>query len=143
MGAFPFQSEESMSSIVVLLSLFLVPFLYAALVKLAALLFRRTKLSWKHALLFALMAFLVGVAGTLLNKTTGSLLPVPLAALIGLSIQLALGGWYLGSRASTQQGAPLAFKGGVVLSLVVYLIVVLIGVTTAVVVPLMQQAGRA
>ena len=132
-----------MSAILVLLPLFLVPFFYAALVKLAALLFRRTKLSWKHALLFGLMAFVVGVAGTLLNKATGSVLPLPLAALIGLSIQLALGGWYLGSRASTQQGAPLAFKGGVVLSLVAYLIVVIVGVIAAVVVPLMQQAGHA
>jgi hypothetical protein len=132
-----------MSAILVLLPLLLVPFLYAALVKLAAFVFRRTKLSWKHALLFALMAFLVGVAGTLLNKATGSLLPLPLAALISFSIQLALGGWYLGSRASTQQGAPLAFKGGIVLSLVAHLMVVVAGVAAAVVVPLVQQAGHA
>ena len=132
-----------MSAILILLPLLLVPFLYAALVKLAALVFRRTKLAWKHAFLFALLAFLVGVLGTLLNKATGSLLPLPLAALIALSIQLALGGWYLGSRATTQQGVPLAFKGGVILLLVAYVMVVVIGVAAAIVVPLMQRAGHA
>jgi hypothetical protein len=135
--------KEQMSIAFALLPLALVPCLYAALVKVAAFLFRRTQLRWSHALVYGFLALVVGAAGTLLNRVLGSPLPLPLALLGGLALQLTLGGWYFGPRATTATGASLEFKGGVLLSLVAYGLVFVLGVVVAVVVPALYRAGQA
>jgi hypothetical protein len=78
---------------------------YIACIKLAARLYRRTQLSWKHAAVFGVLLFLVLLAvGTCvrwLNLVSG---PVPSSLLdiaTGLLAQLAVGGWFLGPRART------------------------------------------
>ena len=128
-----------MSAISIFLPLFLVPLAYAAILKLSALLLRRMTLSWKHAVLFALMALVVGVVGTTLNKATGSAVAMPLVVLVGLVLQLALGGWYLGPRAKTRDEVPVAFKGGALLSLLAYLMIAVVGIG----IPLAFRASNA
>jgi len=85
----------------------------------------------------------VGAAGALLNRVLGSPLPLPLAFLAGLALQLALGGWYLGPRATTAVGASLEFKGAVLLSLLAYGLLLAFGVLAAVIVPALHRAGQA
>jgi hypothetical protein len=132
-----------MSSAISLLPIALVPCLYAALVKLAAFVVRRTKLRWSQALIYGVLALVVGAAGAVLNKASGSLLPLPVALLAGLAVQLVLGGWYFGPRATNTAGTPIRFKGGVVLSLVAYLLVFALGVLAAIVVPALNRGGQA
>ena len=133
-----------MVAIFVLLQLALVVIFYAALTKLAARIFRRTQLSWKHAFVFGALATLIGTLGAVVNQGLGGVLPLPVALALGLGIQLCLGGWYLGTRARTGSGEPLAFKGGVLLSLVAYCIIFVVGVVAGVVIPMLaHRAGQA
>ena len=130
-----------MSIVISLLPLMLVPVLYAALVKLAALLLARTKLRWSHALVFGLLGTLLGAGAALANKATGSVVPTAGAILIGLALQLTLGGWYFGPRAFNATGNPVRFKGGVVLSLLAFVLVLVVGVLPAVVLPALLGGG--
>ena len=124
-----------------LLPLVLAPCLYAALTKLAAFVFRRAHLRWSHALVYGFLAFALGATGALLNVALGSPLPLPLTLLAGLALQLALGGWYLGPRVATAAGTTLKFKGGVLLSLVAYGLVIAFGIMAAVIVPALHRAA--
>lgn len=121
----------------------LLPLFYALFTKAAAFLFRRTQLSWVHAIVFGVLVLLVGGVGTVLNRVMGMPLPLPLAVLLGLVTLLAVGGWYLGPRAKTAEGAPLQFKGGALLSLVAYGLVFALGIGAAVLLPLLQHARQA
>lgn len=122
------------------LPLLLMPVLIALLAKTAAFVFRRTQLRWLQALVFGILVLLMGGVGTALNRTAGPLPPV-LSVLLGLAAVLLVGGWYLGSRAKTANGAPLQFKGGALLSLVLYGLVMILGTCVAVLVPLLQNVG--
>jgi len=112
-----------MNTLAMSLPLLLAPVLYAALVKIAALILRRIQLSWKHALLFGLLAMAVGAVTTFANFATGRIVPVPLAVLLGVAIQLAIGGWYLKDRAQLASGAPIGLVRGALLPLVAIAIV--------------------
>ena len=131
-----------MSAFLMLVPLLLVPVFYALLVKFAAFLVRRTQLSWKNALVFGLLTLAVALVGALANRITGQLLPVFLVGLLGIAIQLAVGGWYLGPRATTSLGEQLGFGRGVVLSLATFGIVFVVGILLAVVLPAVQSASR-
>jgi hypothetical protein len=131
-----------MSAAFSLLPLVLLPVIYASLIKLAARLLRRTQLSWKHAILFGTIALVVGVIGTLANQSTGQVLPPLVAGLIGKAIQLALGGWYLGTRALAVSDEPVGFGRGVLLSLIALGIVFGIGVAATALLPALQHASN-
>ena len=116
---------------------------YIACIKLAARLYRRTQLSWKHAAVFGVVLFLVLLAiGTCvrwLNLVSG---PVPSSLLdiaTGLGAQLAVGAWFLGPRARTTAGAPVAFKGGALLALIAYVLVFSLSTATALLLPLLAR----
>ncbi|KQV60832.1 hypothetical protein ASC95_05240 [Pelomonas sp. Root1217] len=128
-----------MSGFIALVPLLLVPLLYAVLVKLAARLLRRMQLSWKHALLFGLIALVVGAIGTVANQSTGRVLPALVAGLLGVAIQLVVGGWYLGPRARTASGELIGFGRGALLSLVAFGIVFAIGIAAAFLLPVGKQ----
>lgn len=123
------------------LPLLLAPLLYAALAKAAAFLFRRTQLSWLHALVFGFLVLLIGGAGAVLNRISGFPLPTAVALLLGLIVLLMLGGLYLGPRARTAGGVALQFKGGVLLALVMYGLVFVLGIIAAVGLPMLQHAS--
>jgi hypothetical protein len=90
----------------------------AALLKLAAFLFKRTQLRWKHAVVWGLVAGAVGlVFGTLANNVPQPLVAASVyAAAVGVHVWFA--GWFLGSRANRQNAEPLGFKGGVALAII-------------------------
>jgi hypothetical protein len=107
-----------MTLMVSLIPLFLAPFLYAIVVKLAAFLFRRTILTWKHALIFGVLAIVIGACGTATNYVSGRLLAPLLTVLLGVAIQIVLGGWYLGSRARISEELSVGFVRGMFLTLI-------------------------
>lgn len=122
---------------------------YVACIKLAARLYRRTRLNWKHALVFGLLLFVVllavGAGARSLNLVSGPLLPALLDIITGLLAQLALGAWFLGPRARTGEGTPIAFKGGALLALIAYGLVFSLTVAATLVLPLLARiaGGRA
>lgn len=132
-----------MSPVISFLPLALTPCLYAGLVKLAALLYRRTRLKWSHALIYGVLTLIAGALGMVVHRVIGSGLSLPFVMVGGLALQLLLGGWYFRSRATTAEGAAVQFRGGVLLSLVAYLLVFVLGVVAAVVVPVLQRGGQA
>jgi hypothetical protein len=131
-----------MSDAIAFLPLALLAFFYCAVVKLAAFLFRRTQLRWPHAFVYGLSVIVVGVLGALLNRSFGFSLPLPVAFVCGLGLQLSLGGWYFGSRATTSFGSSLHFKGGVMLSLIAYGIIVALGIAFAIILPALLGPAR-
>jgi hypothetical protein len=130
-----------MSILISLVPLVAMVVMLATIAKLGAWLFRRTKLSWKHALIFAVFISVLSAGGAVLNRASGWMLPLPVAVLAGLALHLALGGWYFGPRASTAAGVPLAFKGGVLLALVAYGIAFVLGVVGALAIPMLHRGS--
>jgi hypothetical protein len=120
-----------MALIPVLLSLLLVVVMYASFAKLAARSYRRTKLSWKSAFGFgALVALLAGLATVL-----GGVVPVAVVLTAGLALVVAIGAWFLASRATDASGQPVGFKTAAVLSAIAVGMAFAIGVVLAVVLP--------
>lgn len=130
-----------MSAVFSLLPLAFTFVLYAVLIKLAARLYRRSLLPWKHAFAFGALAMLVGGLGALLNYASGFVLGPLLSVLLGLAVQLALGGWYLGPRVLSLSGHPVAFKGGASIAAIGVGIVFALGVVAAVLVPLLGRGS--
>lgn len=119
-------------SLLSLLPLLLAPVFYAALVKLSALVFRRTQLKWRQALLYGVLAVVLVSVGKLATLATGQFL---LTTLMSLAVQVAFGGWYLKDRARTTSGSPVGFYRAAMLAA----IPIAFGLVFAVVVPMMTQ----
>jgi hypothetical protein len=111
--------------------------LFALLAKFAARLYRSSKLSWKHALVYGLLVMFIGGAGAFVNILGGTVLGLLLGLFLGLTLQLALGGWYLGSRAFLPSGESLGFKAGALIAAMTFGIIFAIGVFAALIVPLL------
>jgi hypothetical protein len=105
--------------------------LYTSLVKLAAFLYRRALLSWRDACIFSLILLMVLGAGTLLNRLSGNAVPVALLVAAGLVIQVGIGAWFLAPRACSASGEPLGSKGGAMLALIAYALIVGLGALVA------------
>jgi hypothetical protein len=116
---------------------------YIACIKLAARLYRRSQLSWKHAAIFGVVLFLVLLAvGTCvrwLNLVSGPVFSSLLDIATGLLAQLAVGGWFLGPRARTADGVRLGFKGGALLALIAYALVFSLSMAAAFLLPLLAR----
>jgi hypothetical protein len=103
-------------------------------IKLAAVLYGRTRVSWTTAIAFVLLyyvvASVVAVIGLILLYLTAKLNPgyggprpelfFVLAVLIDLALRLGIGGSFFASRATTAAGEPLKFKRAATLSLIAY-----------------------
>ena len=124
-------------------------FAYVVCIKLAARLYRRAQLNWKHAVVFGVALFLVLFAvGACVRWLTPVSVPVFFSLLniaTGLLAQLALGAWFLGPRARTMAGAPIAFKGGALLALIAYGLVFFLTIAATAVLPFLARiaSGRA
>lgn len=90
--------------------------LIAAYTKLAARIFSRTSLSWRNSFLFALLIGGLSIAGRGASIVFDYSLPLALGLFVGLSINLLLGGWFLGTHATDTQGQSLGWGRGMVLS---------------------------
>lgn len=127
--------QLAMSTLLSLLPLVLAFILFALLTKLAARLYRGSRLSWKHAFAYGALVMLVGGVGTVLNYSSGVVLGPFLGFILGVSAQLVLGGWFLGSRAVAPTGETVSFKGGTLIAAIVIGIALAMGVVVGVLVP--------
>jgi len=130
-----------LSLLPLLLMLLLMLLVYSGLTKLAARTYKRASLRWTHALIYGGLATLISLVLTVANKTSGMALGPALALALGLLIQVALGGWYLGPRAVSKDGSPILFKGGAVIAAIAFGFVFLLGMAAAVVVPSLTGTG--
>ncbi|MBU0826621.1 MAG: hypothetical protein KKB95_01005 [Gammaproteobacteria bacterium] len=118
-----------MSSALAFAPLVLLPVVLTVSVKAAAWVFKRTQLGWGHAFGYGVIASLVNMAGMLTARMPAPpSIPLPVLAAVSLLAVLALGGWYLGPRAKTAAGDALRFKGGVVVCLIAWLMLVAVSV---------------
>lgn len=115
--------------------------LFALLTKLAARTYRKSVLAWRHAFSFGAIAILAGATGAMLNRSTGFNLGPILAVLIGLAIQLTLGGWYLGPRMHHSSGEPIAFKGGLIVASIAYGFIIALGIVAALISPAFSRGA--
>lgn len=95
-------------------------------VKLAARLVRRSTLAWHHALLFGLLFCCVAVAGRTGAWVSASWLPPVVELVVAVILNIALGAWFLKSRARSSSGQAVGWVGGAQISGVT---VALMGVT--------------
>ncbi len=120
-------------------------FAYVTCIKLAATLYRRSQLSWKHAAVFGVVLFLVLLAvGTCVRWLNLAVGAGPVSASLldiatGLLAQLALGAWLLGPRARTPTGAPVGPKVGALLALMAYALVFFLSITAAFLLPMLAR----
>ena len=128
-------------SLVRVLPLLLAIALYAAFVKLAARIYRRSQLAWKHAFVFTLMCVVVAGLSKYLSMLTGHAFLAGLVAILGTGIQVALGAWFLGSRARTASGAPVLPRGGAIAGMAVVGVLIL-AIIASVVLPALLQRGQ-
>jgi len=124
-----------MAIIPALLSLLFLAAMYASLAKLAARLYRSTKLSWKSAFGFGALVALLAVIATVLR----GVLPVFVVLTAGHALVLAVGAWFLASRAADASGQPVGFKVAVVLSCIAMGMAFVVGVVLAVVLPAIMR----
>ena len=104
-----------------LLPLFAIgPFIYAGMVKLAALAYGRAKLLWQHALAFGAIAMFIGAACMFLSRAGDGAAPPSVASLLNVVLQVVVGAWFFGPRVFTRAGEPFAFRRGALLMLLAY-----------------------
>ena len=94
--------------------------LCAAYAKLAALIFRKSLLSWRSAFLFALLLGALAIAGRAISVAFDYSLPIVLSLLVGFVINLLLGSWFFSNRAKDPQGQFLGWRAGMVLSTIMF-----------------------
>lgn len=126
-----------MSAVFMLMPLAFTFVLYALLLKLAAKIYRRSMLPWKHAFAFGAMVIVLGTAGAFLVRSTDSGFAPFVVMATGLAMHLGLGGWYLGRRTRSPTGEPIAFKGGVLVAAIAYGIVIVFTLIAAMLVPIL------
>ncbi len=102
--------------------------LLAAYAKLAARIFRRTSLSWLNSFLFALLLGVLTIAGRATSIAFDYSLPLALGLSVGLTINLLLGGWFFGARATDTQGQLLGWGRGMALSAIMFVLLAATGV---------------
>jgi hypothetical protein len=105
-----------MTDLLSLLPLLLTLAVYLGALKLAALLYRRTRLNWARGAAFTLVAIVVPAIVGLGITVSGLKAPYGLLAAIGVGVQVMLGGLVLGRIAATREGVALGFAHGAILS---------------------------
>lgn len=97
-----------------------------ALLKGAAIAYRRASVSWKNALLFSVLYVVAsGVVFAVWRQFGGLRLStwpfsLVLAVLLNIALLVSFGGWYLGPRAASQSGAPVGFAGGATIGFILW-----------------------
>ncbi len=112
---------------------------YTGLVKLAALLYKRARLSWRDACIFSMMVLVVLGGGTLLNRLSDDAIPDWLSLIACMVIQMGIGAWYLAPRGHSRTGEPLGSQGAAILALIAYALLMPILIALTVMVSAMRH----
>ena len=127
-----------MSALFSLLPLVVLVLVEAGLVKLVAVMFR-WKARWTTALVFSALVIAVNTAGVVPLRVFDLYLPLVLGIMFSLAVQIALGGWLLGTQAAIASGEPLGFRRGALLSLIAYSLMLAVGIGLWVLLSLVVQ----
>lgn len=100
----------------------------AALVKLAAVLLRRTRVTWMHALAFGGILLVLTLVGRLAEPLWIPSVPQPIPALVGIALNLAIGTWFFSTRATTAEGQVIGRRGALKLTALMLVLMLAIGV---------------
>jgi len=92
-------------NIVALLPLLVSLVVYSAIAKLAAKVFRRSKISWRACALFSLGAFLASALGAVVFSATG--IHRGIAIPLGILLHIAFSAWFFSRFARTADGEAL------------------------------------
>ena len=122
------------------LQLLLSTALYTSIVKLAAFLYKRSRLSWRDACIFSLILLMILGGGTLLNRLSGNAVPLVVSIAAGMVIQAGVGAWYLAPRARTATGEALGTKGAAMLALIAYVLIASLGLLAGLALGLLVSA---
>jgi hypothetical protein len=114
--------------------------LYTSIVKLAAFLYKRARLSWRDACIFSLILLMILGGGTLLNRLSGNAVPLFISIAAGMVIQAGVGAWYLAPRARTVSGEALGTKGAAMLALIAYVLIASLGLLVGLALGLLVSA---
>jgi hypothetical protein len=109
------------------LPLVLLVLIEAGFVKVAPLMLR-WQVNWAAALMFSALVVAVQTAGAVFLRVFDLYLPLVLGILFSLAVQIACGGWLLGTRAAIATAEPLGFRRGALLSLIAYGLVLVLGI---------------
>ena len=101
-----------MSALISLLPILLSIFLIACFVKLAALVLRRTVVSWRNTFLFALILLVLTMAKVVSSLAFSASLPPVAALALGVLVTLTVGSWFFSSRATNPAGTEIGWLGG-------------------------------
>ena len=99
--------------------------LFAALVKFAALILRRTRVSWKHSFIYVLMIFGIMIVIRMLFLFIHFSLPIAVSIALAFMFHVAIGGWFFARRATSSKGDPVGWRGGALLSAVTFVVMLI------------------
>jgi hypothetical protein len=99
--------------------------LHSAYIKVSAGLIGGMRVVWRDAFRFALGVIAILLIFRSLALKVGMPISVAMLIALGLVLNLSLGGWYFGKFALTQQGEPAGWKGGILISALAYVFLVL------------------
>jgi hypothetical protein len=100
---------------------------YSTFFKLAAFLLGRARLSWTHALVFALLMVMVLIGANIGSKLAGETVPTWIFSAVAISVGIALGGWFFSHRVTDSQGRDIGFRGALKLSAIAFTLLVGVG----------------
>ncbi len=114
--------------------------IFGGVVKLAAKLLKRTKVTWAQGVNLGIILLVVTVIKRVIDMQTMISMPPVLGFLMGTLAALSIGAWYLGKRARNLEGEAIGLRNGLKLAGISIGIVFALGiVSTAVVQTLIPQ----
>lgn len=124
-----------MNAIFFLLGLFLILLCASALVKFSGFLVKKSRISWKHSLIFAAMLFFATIVLGILRKIIPLEIPLFLNIVITVFLEAFLASMYFRSRALDQSGTTIgrhraALIGVAVFALGMALIIIVVTIET-------------
>lgn len=102
--------------------------MYAAFFKIAAFLLKRTHLKWTHAFAFSLLILLILLGVRISSPALASFVPAWVCPAFGIALGIALGGWFLSTRATNVSGQPLGWTGAIKLSTLAFALLMIAGI---------------
>jgi hypothetical protein len=87
--------------------------IYSACLRLSARLLHRSRIEWRHCIRFAAFVLMFTIAGRMLFNGIGMTTSLPFSVILGIGLQVLLGGWYFSSRGKTADGHPLGWHRAV------------------------------
>jgi hypothetical protein len=100
---------------------------YGLIFKLAAFLFKHSRLKWADSFVFGLLVLIVSICA---KAVVAAALPdagPPTISVVGLSLCLGLGSWFFGIRARNSAGAQLGFGRGFLLTGIGFVLLIAVG----------------